>query len=186
MSSGFTTPDKDIKFDENKYETTTGMKELYYPPGEGPCRKCGDIILETEKKIWSKDNQLSGQWHRSCFGCHKCGSKFNKGSSCYVYEDQPYCECHFHELNGSLCQVCNRGVEGECLQNEVNEVFHIDCLKCVICGLNVEGDYFIFRDEVMCETDAKELMYQIEEAEKEYHDKDVEKMVKRRTRVLYL
>lgn len=186
MSSGFTTPDKDIKFDENKYETTTGMKELYYPPGEGPCRKCGDIILETEKKIWSKDNQLSGQWHRSCFGCHKCGSKFNKGSSCYVYEDQPYCECHFHELNGSLCQVCNRGVEGECLQNEVNEVFHIDCLKCVICGLNVEGDYFIFRDEVMCETDAKELMYQIEEAEKEYHDKDVEKMIKRRTRVLYL
>ncbi|ODQ48018.1 hypothetical protein PICMEDRAFT_10946 [Pichia membranifaciens NRRL Y-2026] len=186
MSSGFTTPDKDINFEESKASFITAHKELYYPPGEGPCRKCGDIILDSEKKIWSKDNQLSGQWHRSCFGCHKCGSKFNKGSSCYVYGDQPYCERHFHELNGSLCWICNKGVEGECLQNEINEVFHIDCLKCVICGLNVEGDYFIFRDEVMCETDAKELMYQIEEAEKEYQGKDVEKMIKRRTRVLYL
>ena len=186
MSSGFTTPDKDISFEESKVGAVNAHKDLYYSPGEGPCRKCGDIILDSEKKIWSKDNQLSGQWHRTCFGCHKCGSKFNKGSSCYVYGDQPYCERHFHELNGSLCWICNKGVEGECLQNEINEVFHIDCLKCVICGLNVEGDYFIFRDEVMCEADAKELMYQIEEAEKEYQGKDVEKMIKRRTRVLYL
>lgn len=158
-----------------------------HKPGEGPCRKCGKDILSTEKKIWSKDNQLSGQWHRSCFGCNTCGVKFNKGSSCYVFNDQPYCESHFHELNGSLCQICNRGVEGECLQNDVNEAFHIDCLKCVICGLNVQGDYFIFRDEVMCEADAKELIYQIEEAEKSYEDdKDVDKIIRRRTRMLYL
>ncbi|AWU77552.1 uncharacterized protein C5L36_0D02930 [Pichia kudriavzevii] len=157
--------------------------ELYYPPGEGPCRKCGHNILESEKKIWSKDHQLSGQWHRKCFGCYKCGAKFSKGSSCYVFNNQPYCEEHFHELNGSLCQICNKGVEGECLQNDINEAFHIDCLKCVICGLNVQGDYFLFRGEVMCEADANELMYQIEEAEKE---EQMSKMIKRRTRILYL
>lgn len=161
-------------------------KEHIYPPGEGPCRHCGKDIHESEKKIWSKDHQLSGQWHRKCFGCHDCGQKFSKGSSCYVFNDQPYCETHFHEMNGSLCQVCNKGVEGECLQNDVNEAFHIDCLKCVICGLNVEGDYFVFRDEVMCEEDANELMHQIEEAEKDYRNQDVDKMIKRRTRVLYL
>lgn len=184
MSSGFTTPDQ--AFEEAATTPLNNSNQVYYPPGEGPCRKCGLPILEGEKKIWSKDNQLSGQWHRACFGCHECNAKFNKGSSCYVYNDQPYCERHFHELNGSLCKVCNRGVEGECLQNEVNEVFHIDCLKCVICGLNVKGDYFIFRNEVMCETDAKELMYQIEEAEKENSNKDIDKIIKRRTRVLYL
>lgn len=188
MSSGFTTPDKESHYEKNNIDLNieNTKKTLYYPPGEGPCRKCGDIILESEKKIWSKDNQLSGQWHRSCFGCNKCNAKFNKGSSCYVHGDQPYCERHFHELNGSLCKVCNKGVEGECLQNEVNEVFHIDCLKCVICGLNVTGDYFIFRGEVMCEDDAKELMYQIEQAEKEYKNSDIDKIIKRRTRVLYL
>lgn len=182
FSSGFTTPEKD-EFNNN---LVPAKKNIYHPPGEGPCRKCEGIIHDSEKKIWSKDHQLSGQWHRSCFGCQTCGQKFSKGSSCYVYEDQPYCEIHFHNLNGSLCQVCSKGVEGECLQNEINEVFHIDCLKCVICGLNVEGDYFIFRDEVMCENDAKELLYQIEEAEKEYKNKDTDKIIKRRTRVLYV
>lgn len=189
-SSGNTTPDTE----QNKININDNLSQknvkptIYYPPGEGLCRSCNKEITSDQKKIWSKDSQLSGQWHRKCFGCNQCGEKFNKGSSCYVFEDQPYCERHFHELNGSLCQICNRGVEGECLQNEVNEVFHIDCLKCCICGLNVDGDYFIFRDEVMCEIDAKELMYQINEAEKEYDEleKTTDKMIKRRTRILHL
>ena len=212
-STGLTTPDHDLTY-EDKFENEIKQQnidetidnhivdntdnddnihyqqteEIIYPPGEGPCRKCGLEIFEHEKKIWSKDHQLTGQWHRKCFGCNTCNAKFNKGSSCYVFNNQPYCESHFHELNGSLCQVCHKGVEGECLQNDVSEAFHIDCLKCVICGLNVEGDYFIFRDEVMCETDANELMYQIEQAEKDYNNKnkDIDKIIKRRTRVLYV
>lgn len=172
--------------EKQEYISEETQEEAIYPPGQGPCRKCGQEILASEKKIWSKDHQLSGQWHRKCFGCHKCGSKFSKGSSCYVFNNQPYCENHFHEANGSLCQICHKGVEGECLQNDVNEVFHVDCLRCIICGYNVQGDYFIFRDEVMCERDAKELMYQIEEAEKDYKKKDHDKIIKRRTRILYL
>lgn len=192
----YSAQDSQISQSQESYPTTfeevskNTPIEIQYPPGEGPCRKCHQDILEDEKKIWSKDHQLTGQWHRKCFGCNKCGAKFSKGSSCYVFNNEPYCEEHFHELNGSLCRICNKGVEGECLQNDINEAFHTHCLTCVICGLSVQGDYFLFRDEVMCENDAKELMYQIEEAEKEELNDDniekSEKMIKRRTRILYL
>lgn len=167
-------PSKSTNIPEEK---SLHLKSNIYPPGEGPCRLCQNSILKTEKKIWSKDNQLSGQWHRSCFGCSTCAAKFSKGSSCYVFEDLPYCERHFHELNGSLCKACNRGVEGECMQNDLNEVFHVDCLLCVTCGKSVDGDYYMYKGHVICQNDATQLIREIESGEK---------IEKRKTRIMYL
>lgn len=121
--------------------------EVKYPPGEGPCRRCGKDVLE--KGVYSKrDNELSGQWHRDCFRCVKCSKKFNKKIPCYILNDQPYCQQHYHEENHSICQVCSKFIEGECLENDNNERFHIHCLRCFICKKIIENDYFIFNDEV--------------------------------------
>ncbi|VEU19993.1 DEKNAAC100606 [Brettanomyces naardenensis] len=170
--------DKEERDKEEKEE-----EEVKYPPGKGPCRKCHKPILPGQKSIWSKDNQLSGQWHRRCFSCYACSTKFSKGQSCYVYNDRPYCETHFHELNGSLCRICGKGVEGECLQNEVNEVFHMDCLKCSYCGVPIRTDYFIYNGQVMCENDAKEQMMLMREGN---NGAESDKVVKRRTRMMYV
>lgn len=122
-------------------------KEIIYPPGEGPCRLCHKEILG--KRVFSKkDNELSGQWHRNCFKCTKCFIKLNKSTPCYILNDQPYCRQHYHEENHSICQVCLKFIEGECLENDNMERFHIDCLKCFICKKIIENDYFIFNDEV--------------------------------------
>ncbi|SMN22298.1 similar to Saccharomyces cerevisiae YKR090W PXL1 LIM domain-containing protein that localizes to sites of polarized growth [Maudiozyma saulgeensis] len=123
------------------------MPEIKYAPGEGPCRLCGKDILE--KGVFSKnENELSGQWHRNCFRCSNCSIKFNKKVPCYILNDKPYCQQHYHEENHSICQVCSRFIEGECLENDNMERFHIDCLKCFICKKIIENDYFIFNDEV--------------------------------------
>ena len=143
---------KDKDFNENKTTTTTSSPlsnepEIKYPPGEGPCRLCGKEI--TEKGVFSKkENELSGQWHRNCFRCTSCSIKFNKKVPCYILNDKPYCQQHYHEENHSICQVCSRFIEGECLENDNMERFHIDCLKCFICKKIIENDYFIFNDEV--------------------------------------
>lgn len=172
--------------DENSIVEQVDQLTIQHNPGEGPCRKCHEEILESEKKIWSKDHQLTGQWHRRCFGCYECGSKFSKGSSCYVFEDAPYCERHFHELNGSLCKACNRGVEGECMQNDLDEVFHFDCLRCGHCGKSVAGgDYFTFKNAIICEVDAEKIMSQLQSPTKMSANED-EKLLKRRTRIMYL
>lgn len=100
-----------------------------YPPGEGPCRKCHGEIRG--KKVFSRDftEELSGQWHRDCFRCIKCDLKFSKSVPCYILNDNPYCQIHYHEENKSICQICKEFIEGECLQNGKLEKFHVGCLK---------------------------------------------------------
>lgn len=146
---------KDTDFNKEQTVTATissssplsNESEIKYPPGEGPCRLCGKEI--TEKGVFSKKaNELSGQWHRNCFRCTNCSVKFNKKVPCYILNDKPYCQQHYHEENHSICQVCSKFIEGECLENDNMERFHIDCLKCFICKKIIENDYFIFNDEV--------------------------------------
>ena len=123
------------------------LKEKKYPPGEGPCRNCG---LEIHgKKIFSKnDNELSGQWHRECFRCVKCDIKFNKSIPCYILDDTPYCQQHFHEENNSICKICKKFIEGKCLENDKLERFHVHCLNCAICHEQIYDDYYIFNGEL--------------------------------------
>lgn len=168
---------------ERKASKEAEEQEVKYPPGHGPCRKCHKPILPGQKSIWSKDSQLSGQWHRKCFSCYACDQKFTKGQSCYVYNDRPYCETHFHELNGSLCKICGKGVEGECLQNEVNEVFHTECLKCCMCGVPIRSEYFIYCGKVLCEKDAEEQVRLIQDGTSQSNS---DMVIKRRTRMLYV
>ncbi|ODV84738.1 hypothetical protein CANARDRAFT_187919, partial [[Candida] arabinofermentans NRRL YB-2248] len=152
-----------------------------YKPGEGPCRACHLEISNTQKSIWSKDHQLSGQWHRKCFSCTVCRSAFSKGQSCYVFNDLPHCSTHFHEANGSLCSVCKNGIEGSCLENEVNELFHKECLVCGYCGDQVGTDYFVYENKIVCEKDAAHLSQILSETNG-FDDK----VTRRRTRVMYL
>ncbi|EJS42847.1 pxl1p [Saccharomyces arboricola H-6] len=121
--------------------------EIKYPPGEGPCRACG--LEVTGKRMFSKkENELSGQWHRECFKCVECGIKFNKHVPCYILCDTPYCQKHYHQENHSICKVCSNFIEGECLENDKVERFHVDCLSCFLCKAAITNDYFIFNGEI--------------------------------------
>ncbi|KAG7890889.1 hypothetical protein KL936_002173 [Ogataea polymorpha] len=151
---------------------------IKFNPGEGPCRKCGLPIAAGQKSIWSKDQQLSGQWHRKCFSCTTCSKPFSKGESCYVHQDFPYCELHFHEKNGSLCTFCGQGIEGECLSNEHSELFHVHCLSCSECGVTIRTDYFAFQDKILCENDGAKLLGESGGLD--------ERTARRHTRLLYL
>ncbi|CAR29679.1 hypothetical protein ZYGR_0AD03630 [Zygosaccharomyces rouxii] len=121
--------------------------EFKYPPGTGPCRKCG--IEPTGKRMYSKkDDELSGQWHRDCFRCLTCNIRFNKSIPCYILDDKPYCRRHYHEENSSICQTCREFIEGECVENDRMERFHIDCLVCFLCREPITNDYLIFNEEL--------------------------------------
>ncbi|CDK24193.1 unnamed protein product [Kuraishia capsulata CBS 1993] len=130
------------------------------PAGQGPCRKCGLEIEGNTKSIWSKDSQLSGQWHRKCFGCQTCAKPFSKGTSCYVFKDQPYCEHHFHEVNGSICNSCSTGIEGNCLETDNGLKFHPGCLVCSVCQTSIKEDYYLLDDRMICEQDAMRMRYE--------------------------
>lgn len=118
-----------------------------YPPGEGPCRTCG-LEIVTKGIYAKKPGELSGQWHKKCFKCTDCEIIFNKLIPCYILNDMPYCQRHYHENNNSICKSCNGFIEGECLENDKKERYHVNCLKCFLCKRAITQDYFIFNDKI--------------------------------------
>ncbi|KAI5290194.1 hypothetical protein KEM54_002236, partial [Ascosphaera aggregata] len=79
------------------------------------CRGCNEFIVG--KSVSSADGRLTGRWHRKCFRCATCREPFATGDF-YVHGNEPYCAQHYHELNGSLCAACNKGIEGIYLETE--------------------------------------------------------------------
>lgn len=157
-------------------------------PGTGPCRSCHTEVEKgakgSQKAIFSRSGELSGQWHRGCFHClyDNCGIVFNKQITPYVLLDNPFCHHHYHSLNDTLCGSCNRGIEGECIENELKQKWHPDCLKCAKCLSNISEDYYCVNNDIFCEADAIAIIEQRNKLGLLTSDR----VEKRRTRLMYL
>lgn len=159
-----------------------------FAPGEGPCRVCSQTVDKAgrgdQKAIYSKNSELSGQWHRGCFSCAYvgCDVKFSKHVACYILLDNAFCHDHYHTLNGTRCQSCHQGIEGECIENELKQKWHVSCLKCWKCSTGIKSDYFLINNEIFCEEDAAKEILSMERNGLSTTDK----IEKRRTRMLFL
>jgi LIM domain len=139
-------------------------QQISRPPTAGGtkkrCRGCGQGIVG--KSVSSADGRLTGRYHKACFVCFTCRSPFET-SDFYVLDDHPYCAQHYHELNGSVCSTCKKGIEGQYLETLEQSTygtgnpqkFHPDCLTCRTCRVVLRGDYFEWNGQVYCERDAR-------------------------------
>ncbi|KAJ8112769.1 hypothetical protein OPT61_g4937 [Boeremia exigua] len=118
------------------------------PAGKGSCRGCSEPIVG--KSVKDSSGRLTGRYHRSCFVCRTCGDGFPTAEF-YVYENAPYCEHHYHKLNGSLCNTCNRGIEGQYLETDTRERFHPRCFTCSTCRIPLSADYYEVGGRKFCE-----------------------------------
>ncbi|PGH08820.1 hypothetical protein AJ79_05824 [Helicocarpus griseus UAMH5409] len=125
------------------------------------CRGCQEIIVG--KSISSADGRLTGRWHKGCFVCQTCNSPFLTADF-YVLRNLPYCSQHYHELNGSLCGSCHRGIEGQYLETEeenedfrggTRKKYHPNCFTCRTCNVVLRGDYFEWNGVAYCEYDGR-------------------------------
>lgn len=124
-----------------------------HPPtaNKGNCRGCGDLIHG--KSVSSADGRLTGRYHKLCFVCQTCQQAFQTADF-YVMNNQPYCARHYHELNDSLCTNCDRGIEGQYLETELQQKFHPHCFSCQECHIILRDDYFEFNGKTLCEQHA--------------------------------
>ncbi len=120
-------------------------------PSRGICKACRDPI--SGKSISSADGQLTGRYHKACFVCTTCAKPFST-STFYVFDDKPYCEHHYHEVNGSLCGSCGDGIEGQYLADEADKKYHSECFICTDCGDVLRDGYFEVGGKPYCEKDA--------------------------------
>lgn len=120
-------------------------------PYRGMCKACGEEIRG--KSISSADGRLTGKYHKACFVCTTCREPFTS-TEFYVLNDKPYCELHYHQLNGSLCGSCGRGIEGQYLEDESLVKYHVGCFRCADCGMSLSNGYFEVDGKSYCEPDA--------------------------------
>ncbi|ROT41219.1 hypothetical protein SODALDRAFT_114642 [Sodiomyces alkalinus F11] len=123
----------------------------------GSCKACGEAIKG--KSISSADGRLTGRYHKACFVCTTCREPFSSAEF-YVLDDKPYCEVHYHKLNGSLCGSCGRGIEGQYLEDEETIKYHVGCFRCGDCGVPLSNGYFDVDGKAFCEKDAWRRMHQ--------------------------
>ncbi|KAH7148775.1 hypothetical protein EDB81DRAFT_474442 [Dactylonectria macrodidyma] len=142
------------------YRPYTATSPLSNPPRKmsrdptvhrGNCKAC--MLEITGKSISSADGRLTGKYHKACFVCTTCTEPFTSAEF-YVHEDKPYCEQHYHKLNGSLCGSCQKGIEGQYLQDEFQIKYHVGCFRCLDCGRSLSEGYFEVDGKSYCERDA--------------------------------
>lgn len=85
--------------------------------------------------------------------CKECRSPF-KTADFYVLNDFPYCERHYHQLNGSLCHVCDQGIEGQYLETDELRKYHPSCFTCLECPSILKDDYYEVNGKAYCEPHA--------------------------------
>ncbi|RKF59709.1 putative lim domain-containing protein [Erysiphe neolycopersici] len=118
---------------------------------KGICKGCGENIYG--KSVSSADGRLTGRYHKECFVCKICKKPF-KTASCYVINDAPYCEAHYHRINGSNCSTCKKGIEGKYIETDRGQKHHPDCLTCSDCKCVLQNNYFEMSGLLYCERDA--------------------------------
>jgi hypothetical protein len=120
-------------------------------PSRGICKLCNEEIRG--KCISSADGRLTGKYHKACFACTTCREPFTS-TEFYVLSDKPYCEPHYHKLNGSLCGSCGKGIEGQYLEDEALVKYHVGCFRCGDCDMSLSNGYFEVDGKAFCERDA--------------------------------
>lgn len=105
------------------------------------------------KAIKASDGRITGRWHRDCFVCLTCKAPFPTGDF-YVLNDQPYCERHYHSLNGSLCGACDGGIEGQYLETDQGKKYHKLCFTCDACDIPLRDEYYEVGGKQYCERHA--------------------------------
>lgn len=118
---------------------------------KGKCRGCDELIKG--KSVSSADGRLTGRYHRNCFVCKTCREPFQTADF-YVLDNHPFCARHYHQLNGSLCKSCDKGIEGQYLETESKQKFHPYCFTCQDCHKILRDDYFEMNGKTYCEQHA--------------------------------
>ncbi|MCO5598598.1 hypothetical protein L7F22_052695 [Adiantum nelumboides] len=133
------------------------------------CRKCKQAIRTVG--VRSKDGALTGLFHRECFSCLQCDATFDDGTF-YVFENAAYCSQHYHMLNGTICQGCNSGIEGQCRQlTETGERFHQHCFTCQFDNgkefcKDLLHDYFVYDGRRLCEWHFEKVLRSVKRRER--------------------
>ena len=118
-------------------------------------------------------------YHKECFKCCVCkkridGKFFEKGGKPYCAKDWEvsvqlefawFCNNPWQELKFTFfffhsqkvteeCCVCKQPIKGDCIESG-KKFYHPLCMRCIVCGEALRGQYFTYQGDPICEKDYK-------------------------------
>jgi len=77
-------------------------------------------------------NALAKQWHPEHFVCVTCERPFSNSKYFLGPNNLPYCEAHYNQLYGDVCNFCNRVIQDEVISALEKRycVKHFRCSGC--------------------------------------------------------
>eukprot|EP01121_Diplochlamys_sp_Union-15-3_P012303 TRINITY_DN366_c0_g1_i1.p1 TRINITY_DN366_c0_g1~~TRINITY_DN366_c0_g1_i1.p1 ORF type:complete len:272 (+),score=36.65 TRINITY_DN366_c0_g1_i1:107-922(+) len=108
------------------------------------CGRCNKPV--TEQCITA----CNSKFHPQCFVCKVCGSGFPSGEY-FEKDNQPYCKDDYMRQFANTCKMCNRAIQGECLQ-ALGSNWHPQCFGCPTCRKPFGPNFYEHDGFAYCET----------------------------------
>jgi len=110
------------------------------------CKVCDQIVDGDGVKIGDNGDI----YHTQCVRCSICNDVI--GGKIITVDDKFICVKCSKQDTQRMCGICNLPVIGDCMISS-GKYFHKKCMKCSVCGEDLNGTYFTFRNKLICEKD---------------------------------
>jgi len=109
------------------------------------CASCSEPVI-------TGGGYANGQlFHQDCFKCSNCNAKLE--GKFFTKEKKPFCpDCY--KIYEKKCDICGDSIITDCVESNL-KFYHSHCMKCSVCDLLLEGNYFILSGKFLCEADYK-------------------------------
>ncbi|KAF7236012.1 Leupaxin [Varanus komodoensis] len=98
------------------------------------CRGCDRPVMNQYLSA------MNAVWHPECFVCGDCFCSFDSGSF-FELNGRPYCELHYHQRQGTVCQGCGKPIVGRCV-SAMGYKFHPEHFVCAFCLTQLHNGIF--------------------------------------------
>jgi len=85
---------------------------------------------------------IGKKWHPDCFGCRTCHVHFT-GAFFPGQDGFPYCEQHYYEAIGMVCDSCKRPIIAGKVVSFLDKKFHPEHFRCSHCTKNLVGEQYL-------------------------------------------
>ncbi|KAJ3306481.1 LIM and senescent cell antigen-like-containing domain protein 2 [Kappamyces sp. JEL0829] len=117
---------------------------------------------------------LGKVFHPEHFVCFQCENPFN-GTTHYEHKNHPYCELHYKQVTGAICQYCRKAVKGNAIDALGGKWCenHFQCLGCFVNLSDLQRTSFLdFDGKPFCRRCYDSLPWGVRSNLKSYREKE--------------
>ncbi|KAI9206429.1 uncharacterized protein BJ171DRAFT_422116 [Polychytrium aggregatum] len=121
------------------------------------CAGCQEPIYDWssafEINVANKCHIMVGKcFHSQCFRCHTCKLLFDNNNPWIPFNNEVYCETHYHQVQPNSCYSCKLNIADN-PAHALGKLWHREHLQCEVCQIPVPDEHYELQGKVYCASD---------------------------------